>query len=181
MWARATRSAVSASPLAMASTIWLCSSHEHGARSGDALRVDPLDEWRRSLDRLGQHRVARQSSTSSVWKRVLSAGSAVRSPRSAASQPCLDDGAHRRQLGVGAARRGEAGDEPLEHLAHLEQLAGPGLRDDRHTSAAPRLELDEALAGERLQRFADRVAGHVELGRDLVLEDALARGVARRR
>ena len=113
-------------------------------------------------------------STSSRWNRVLSAGSAVRLPAPSASRPASTMAARSPQLGVGPAFRGEGGDEALERLAHLEQLGRPGVGQHHHAGAAPRLELDEALAGERLQRFAHRVAADTEILGELVLEDALA-------
>ena len=83
-------------------------------------------------------------------------------------------------VGVGAALRGQAGDETLEHLAHLEQLGDARRRDDRDAGPASWLELDEALDRQRLQRLADRVARHVELGRESGPRGS-ARPVRRRR
>ena len=107
---------------------------------------------------------------------MLRAGSAARSPAPSGVAPGVDDRRQVARAGRRCARRGEAGDEPLERLTHFEQLGRPSVGEHHHPRAAPRLDVDEAFAGERLQRLAHRVAADAELLGELVLEDAIALG-----
>ena len=57
-------------------------------------------------------------------------------------------------------------------------LSGPAFgQQTGETDKDGRFQLHEALTFERLKGFADRVAGDVEFGGDLVLEDPFARFV----
>jgi hypothetical protein len=76
-----------------------------------------------------------------------------------------------RALLVGGALCGAARNEAFELAAHLEQLELAPHVDLGDDHAAPRQDGDEALAGEALQRFADRRAADAQALRKLRFRD----------
>ena len=172
-------SAATASRSAIASTIAACSSHDHSARSRDAAVCTSTRSGasvRRACRRAV--RCSRPCDEQAVEPRVERGKLRRGRRRRRAWRPAstIDVSSRSCVVACGAVAARPA-TSPSSASRTSNSSVGPACRTATiDARAASRLELDEALAGERLQRLAHRIAADVELLGELVLEDALALG-----